>query len=162
MLRVLVLAVLASLAAPSFGQAAPPADRGPTPGHRVALAVGALGGGFLVAIVVPPAAPLGVVAGTYGMGRSLGFDASFGSVVVDAAVGGAVGFGVGAATLYVVSDGETGSGLGEALFSAAAGLAAGAVTTAMLYDGRRVEVAPAVLAVPGGDRAPGLALRVRL
>ena len=153
------LAVLLSAVPVRAQDAAPP---GPTAGERVVLVIGALGGAGLVGIVLPPAAPLGVVAGTYAMGRSLGFDGSLGGVVVDAAVGGAVGFGVGVATLYVVSDGETGSGLGEALFAAGAGLVAGAVTTALLYDGRRVEVAPAALAAPGGDRAPGLALRVRL
>ena len=164
MRRLLATSALALLAAASHAQtAAPPEPRRPNVGERALIVVGALGGGFVTAYVLGPVAPLGAVAGTYGTGRLLGFETSLGSVAVGAAAGTAVAVGVGSAAYYVTTEVQGyDADLSAAIGSAALGLAAGAVATALLYDGRRVEVAPAVLAVLGGDRAPGLALRVRL
>lgn len=55
------------------------------------IVAGAVGGGFLVGVAFPPAAPLGVAAGTYGSSAALGLDPSLGEVVVDTALGTLVG-----------------------------------------------------------------------
>ena len=156
----LAAAAVLFAAAPAVGQAAPPAQRGPTAGERVLIVAGALGGGFVPSTVFPEAAPLGVVVGAYGVGRFLGFDASLGSVAVDGAIGTAVGLGVGTVAVYAL---DGGSDLGAALVAVGLGFTAGAVTTALLYGGQKaVAVAPAAFEAPGGERAAGVALRVVL
>ncbi|GAB5536962.1 MAG: hypothetical protein Rubg2KO_32110 [Rubricoccaceae bacterium] len=126
--------------------------RGPTSGQRVLLVVGALGGGWATAVTLGPAAPLGVVAGTYWTGRALGLDASVKSILIDAAIGGAVGYGAGAGLYFywtVVEglDGDLSTGLGSAAF----GLTVGAVATALLYGGtQQIELVPVTLRQPDG------------
>ena len=164
MLRQLV-AVLA-LFAPLVAAAQAPGAvdlRGPTTGQRALLVAGAVGGGWATAVTLPPAAPLGVIAGTYYTGRLLGLDAAVHHVLIDAAIGGAVGYGAGAGLyLYWTEveglDGDLSTGLGSMAF----GLTVGAVTTALLYDGTQpVRLAPVTLRQPDGA-AHGLAIRVGL
>ena len=144
--------------------AAQPAAPGPTRGQRTVLVAGALAGGATLGIALFPAAPLGVATGVYLTGRALGLDASVGDVVVDAGIGTVVGVVVAYGTGYALrqASGSEGSGLGEVFFALGVGVGAIAVTTAFLYDGRAVTVAPAALAAPTGERAAGLSVRVGL
>ena len=163
-MRVLLLslALALALATAAAAQAAPPRP-GPTTGQRVLLVGTALGSGALSAVTLPPAAPFVIVGATYATGRALGLDAPLGRVAVDGLIGAGVGYAVGAGTAaYFVYEKGYDLDLGTSLVSAAAGLGAMAVTTALLYDGRRVDIVPVRLAAPTGEAATGLSCRLSL
>ena len=170
-LLVSLLLVAASASAQPSAASSPPAASlpatteagGPTTGQRVLLVGAALGSGALSAVTLPPAAPLVIVGATYATGRALGLDAPLGRVAVDGLIGGAAGYAVaGGLVLYWTEVEGSASDLGLYLTAAAAGLTTMAVTTALLYDGRRVDIVPVRLAAPTGEAATGLSFRLSL
>ena len=162
---VLLLALLAASAPAQDARPGPP-----TTGQRVVLVGGALAGGVL-ALPAGPFLLLGAGAGTYVASSALRLDPTVGGVVVDTAVGAAVGVATGAAVLYAVTEvGGVEEDLSVSIGSVLVGLVMGSAATGaahgvrltLLRSGDGVEVAPAALAAPMGERVAGLRLRVGL
>lgn len=156
--RALVLFV--GLAATAGAQIGPPeAERSrPTTGQRILLVAGAVGGGLLVGVTLPPAAPVGIAAGTYATGAALGLDPSVGPVLVDTAIGTAVAVGVAMVSYYALTEVAGADGdLSASLGTAALGLFVGSATTGVLCG---LRVVP--LAAPTGERGVGLRLGITL
>ena len=155
--RLLLLSVLVALSAQAQER---PRER-PTTGQRVILVLGSTAGG-LTAGFVGPFVPVSVAATTYATSAALGFDPAVGGVLVDTAIGTAVGVGVMVATrAYLVEVADAESGFSVDIGSFFVGVAAGSVATGVVH-GARVRLAPAALAAPTGERSTGLSLRVRL
>ena len=157
MLRLLALSCL--IAGSAQAQERP--HQTPTTNDRVVLVLGATAGVLTVPLTGPFA--IGVVAlTTYGTSRSLGLDPTVGGVLIDTALGMALGAGAGYATYgYLTQVAGSDADLSAALGSAFVGLVVGSVATGVIH-GARVQVAPAALAAPTGERTTGLSLRVGL
>ena len=156
---VFVLLVLTSL--PVYAQA-PDASRAEAPplGHRVVL-VGAAVGGTALALVAGPFAPFATAPVVYWTGYQLGYDAPYGRVVVDWAIGAAAGFVTYHGLVFAALELNGGTlGLAEA----AVGLGVSAVVTALLYeaDVSALDLAPTAFRLDDGRTAPGVSLRVAL
>ena len=124
----------------------------------------------MLALPTGPFLLLGAGAGTYLASGELGLGPTVGGVLIDTAVGAAVGYGVGAGTLFVLTEvAGAPSDLSTGIFSLSVGLAAGSAAVGVAHGVRltllrsdAVEVAPAALAAPTGERVAGLRLRVGL
>lgn len=157
MLRLLLawsFVVAPVVAQDAVAQDAAPPPASPSGKERVLIAVGALGGGVLVGLAVPPAAPFGVAAGAYATGQALGVDAALADVALVSLVATGVGIAAVVGTL-VVLEGLGSDELAAALTAGGVGL----VTMAGVV-GARYPLRPAALAAPGRAPAPGLALHL--
>lgn len=158
--------LFALLAVSASAQVAP---RAPTASDRVVLVAGALAGG----VVTVPAGPfllVGAGAGTYVASTALGLGPTVGGVLIDTAVGTAIGYGAFAGTLFVFTEvAGYPSDLGTGIFSVVTGLAVGSAAIGAAHGVRlallrvdTVEVTPAALAAPTGERGVGMRVRVGL
>ncbi len=151
MIRTLLL--LALWATSAEAQPAPP-----TAGQRVLLVTGAVAGGLVTAGLVGPFVPITVAAATYGTSAALGLRPTVGGVLLDTAIGTAVGVGVGVATYaYVTEVQGADADLSASLGSALTGLVAGAAVTGAVHGVRL-----AALRAPTGGQAVGLRVIVGL
>ena len=159
--------LLLALAAPAAAQTVETRAEAPPTSHRLVL-VGAALGGTAAGLVAGPLAPLATAPVIYWTGRSLGYDAPFGRVVVDWMIGAAVGLVTYHGLLggiYLANGGE--ADLSDALGSAVVGLGVSTVVTALLYEAdvpaeAPVDAAPVALRLPDGQTVPGLRLAIGL
>ena len=157
------------VAASASAQVAPP--RAPTGGERAILVAGALAGGA-VGLATGPFSPLVAGAATLGTSAALGLGPTGGGVLLDMAAGTVVAVAVWRGGRWAVTTfGDPGPDsfsfeIGWAVTGLVVGGAAiGAVHGARLAWLRApggVEVAPVVLAGPGGASGSGLSLTVSL
>lgn len=153
----LVASFLLVIAASVHAQDGPAEPRAPTVGQHALLVGGAVVGG-LVALPLGPGAPIGVPVGTYLISHLLGLRPTAEGVLLDTVIGAAVGVGVGAATLYYITEIEGHPhDLSADFGSAFTGFVVGAAVTGLSHGVRLT-----LIRTPAGEQVPNLSLRIGL